>query len=316
MDKNFKPNFELGCPFRPFEQLMGVLPAASGHCVPKSYSNLMVDPTSPIIDFYPIDFAVDLNGKKFAWQGVVLLPFIDEQRLISTLEALDSTLSEEEKRRNRRFGDDVLFLRSSHPLSSPISSLLLEHRMHLDTRSNEDSSQSLCRTLDPSVGNISGTIYPYIEPLTGKPQLPGETYPAVLPDVPAIENSSAIACIFRNPKFDSDFVFHARILDGAEPPAPVLTDSDLWEKPNSRRPGYFRDQNSAAMRMLNQPLLSRQQKALFPDPASTVLEEAKERFEQHTKDARATVTERMRELSSTWGYSGDQVRIIFTFVNA
>ena len=28
----------------------------------------MVHPKSPIIDFYPIDFANDLNGKKYSWQ--------------------------------------------------------------------------------------------------------------------------------------------------------------------------------------------------------------------------------------------------------
>lgn len=45
----------------------------------------MTSPDSPIIDFYPSDFLVDLNGKKYAWQGVALLPFVDQKRLIEVL---------------------------------------------------------------------------------------------------------------------------------------------------------------------------------------------------------------------------------------
>lgn len=64
---------------------------------------------SSIIDFYPEDFKIDLNGKKFAWQGVALLPFVDEKRLFKAVAPYYQDLSPEEIKRNIR-GDDVLFL--------------------------------------------------------------------------------------------------------------------------------------------------------------------------------------------------------------
>lgn len=92
---------------------MAVFPAASSKHVPPAWAHLMSDPDSPIIDFYPEDFKIDLNGKKFAWQGVALLPFVNEKRLFKALEPYYKDLSPEEIKRNIR-GDDRLYISSNH----------------------------------------------------------------------------------------------------------------------------------------------------------------------------------------------------------
>ncbi|KAH9809302.1 hypothetical protein Tdes44962_MAKER06162 [Teratosphaeria destructans] len=105
---NADMNFTLGQPFRPYQQLMGVLPDRSKNIVPQVYWPLMTDPNSPIIDFYPRDFELDMNGKKQEWEAVVKIPFIDEQRLLSAMAPKDALLSEAERRRND-FGVSLKF---------------------------------------------------------------------------------------------------------------------------------------------------------------------------------------------------------------
>ena len=92
--------FELGEPFRPYEQLMSVLPAASSHALPEVFHTLMKDPDSEIIEFYPEEFEIDMNGKKMSWQGIPLLPFIDEKRLLEAVQGKYDQLTEYEKDRN------------------------------------------------------------------------------------------------------------------------------------------------------------------------------------------------------------------------
>lgn len=90
----------MGRPFLPFQQLLAVLPAASREHLPCAYHKLMTQATSKVIDYYPADFATDLNGKKQDWEAVVLIPFIDEIRLIDAMDDCESELTDGERARN------------------------------------------------------------------------------------------------------------------------------------------------------------------------------------------------------------------------
>jgi len=90
---------------------MGVLPDRSKVIVPTAYHDLMTKADSPIIDFYPCDFELDMNGKKMEWEAVVKIPFIDESRLLPAMRTKDHLLSQAEKDRNE-FGVSLKFIYS------------------------------------------------------------------------------------------------------------------------------------------------------------------------------------------------------------
>ncbi|KAG2447716.1 hypothetical protein HYH02_007176 [Chlamydomonas schloesseri] len=101
--------FAQGTPFRPFEQLLAVLPAASCKLLPPAFRVLMTEPESPIIDFYPGSFDVDMEGKRADWEGVVLVPFVDEARLLKAVASIRSTLLSAEEQARNKMGSIQIF---------------------------------------------------------------------------------------------------------------------------------------------------------------------------------------------------------------
>lgn len=108
-DAEFKSlKFDLGTPFPSLAQLLSVLPPQSATLLPEPLGELMLHPSSPIIEFYPNDFQSDPNGKRQAWEALVKIPFIDGELLLDTVnQVLDKDdeesklLSPSERRRNR-----------------------------------------------------------------------------------------------------------------------------------------------------------------------------------------------------------------------
>lgn len=138
---NKKITFDLGTPYHPFEQLMAVLPSKSKNLVPPGLQPLMLDENSPIIDFYPKTFELDMNGKRASWEAVVKIPFVDQDRLLKAIHEREAYLTPEERKRNS-FGTDLIFLfnpqvDSVYPSSLPGVFAEVEHDHTIEQIYNE-----------------------------------------------------------------------------------------------------------------------------------------------------------------------------------
>ncbi|KAG8708843.1 5'-3' exoribonuclease 2 [Ceratobasidium sp. 395] len=200
--------FNLGAPFKPYEQLMGVFPAASRVHIPIPFQSLMTDEESPIIDFYPTEFEIDMNGKKMAWQGVALLPFIDEKRLLGAMAERYPKLTEDEVRRNK-WGANHIYVAEGNDLYDFFCGLYTKRKstvpIALDTRLSHGISGSVLH--DPSC-------------------VPESSYPSPLTRVgqPDIASNRTLSAQYFYPKQTTPH--RSTLLPGARPAPRILGQAD------------------------------------------------------------------------------------------
>lgn len=87
--------------------MLGISPASSSLPLPKEYRKLITDPNSPIRDFYPIGFEIDTSCKRYAWEGIVKLPFVDEKSLLAEVAKNEDSLTAAEVLLNSTTSDIV-----------------------------------------------------------------------------------------------------------------------------------------------------------------------------------------------------------------
>lgn len=98
--ENVDIKFEMGEPFKPYDQLLSVLPAASSSLLPQVYRSLVTSGDSPLAKYFPTEVEFDLNGKQNDWEAVVLAPFIDEDSLLKASVLYNLFLTEREREVN------------------------------------------------------------------------------------------------------------------------------------------------------------------------------------------------------------------------
>lgn len=169
--------------------------------IPAVFHHLMTEEDSPIIDFYPTTFEIDMNGKKMSWQGVALLPFIDPKRLLEAMADDYLKLAEDEIHRNT-WGNDVLFVADEHPLYPFFESLYGKRKnpdVSLKSNAYELVLISHCQPvpIDPKLSKgVNGSVLPNPD------CIPGSTYysPLSTKEAPDIKNDRSLSALYFFPK--------------------------------------------------------------------------------------------------------------------
>ena len=107
------PLYKQTFPLLPFQQLLAVLPPKSSGLLPYPLNNLLLNDDSPLKEFCPDKFEIDLSGKKHEYQGIVILPMIEPDIVIDAFSKQISVINPIELRRNT-LGKTFIYNYDSH----------------------------------------------------------------------------------------------------------------------------------------------------------------------------------------------------------
>lgn len=99
------------------------------------------------------------------WQGVALLPFIDQTRLLDALAKRYPLLSEDEVRRNT-FGHDVVFVAEENPLFAQIANLYMKRKIEEPVPMDVTLSRGIRGALLPTEDYVPDSTF--VSPLAGE----------------------------------------------------------------------------------------------------------------------------------------------------
>ncbi|KAJ3439066.1 5'-_3' exoribonuclease [Anaeramoeba flamelloides] len=88
-------------PIKPLVSLLSILPIKSSDILPQKLRPLLTDENSPLIEYLPKELKFDQNGKRFEWEWILLLPFIDIELFKKCIREAKGNYTEEEEKRNK-----------------------------------------------------------------------------------------------------------------------------------------------------------------------------------------------------------------------
>jgi 5'-3' exoribonuclease 2 len=199
--------FQIGEPFKPIEQLLSVLPPFSSKALPACLRNLMLDPCSEIIDFYPKKMELDINGHPYSWMGVNLIPFIDDTRIRKAVEKYNHLFNDEDNLRNS-FGQTLVYFKTDHFLFKTVGKDYCNGKF---TRG----------IYTPQFKVFSGVVKGNINSVN-----PGETYKSNIDNlnIREVRNCKAVSLIYTNPPYKQH---ESILLEGLQLPKPRISEVNL-----------------------------------------------------------------------------------------